>query len=321
MTLATHAIDRLLGGTGDSGQILRPLTEIEEGVLSFVLLKVLQHLNTGWQNGRELALSLDRFAGKLSDVQDLIDAVTGYHLVGVRVTVGSTNGYARVFLPQPLVVKSFSSQPPQGPATTQELDYMRKILPSLGDLNVVGRVEAATLDLNPADIASLEVGDIIILENHQLTKSAGGLEGTAFVKLGTGQNGGIRGRLVNVGDQTRLEILEIVIQEQPPEGAMVTDGDNAAQGEAKPVAEPADNMGGTAGLLRDVPAPVVVELGRIRLNAAQVTRLRAGQIIRLPRGPNDPVDLVVNGKLFARGELIEVDGELGVRLQQVVGAG
>jgi type III secretion system YscQ/HrcQ family protein len=321
MTLAGYAIDRLLGGAGDDGQILRPLTEIEEGVLSFVVLKVLQHLNTGWQNGQQLALSLDRFAGKLSDVQEQVDAVPGYHLVGVRVTVGRTNGYARIFLPQSLIMKSFASPAAQGPATAQELDYMRKLLPSLGELSVVGRVEAATLDLNPGDIASLEVGDIIILENHQLTKSANGLEGTAFVKLGTGLNGGIRGRLLNEGDQTRLEILEITIQEQPPEGAMVAEGDKAALGEASQGAEAPDNMAGTSGLLRDVPAPVVVELGRIRLNAAQVTRLRAGQIIRLPRGPNDPVDLVVNGKLFARGELIEVDGELGVRLQQVVGAG
>ena len=101
---------------------------------------------------------------------------------------------------------------------------------------------------------------------------------------------------------------------------MVDGADKAKSGESKAADAPADNFEGTAGLLRDVSAPVVVELGRLRLNAAQVTRLRAGQIIRLPRGPNDPVDLVVNGKLFARGELIEVDGALGVRLQQIVGA-
>jgi len=82
-----------------------------------------------------------------------------------------------------------------------------------------------------------------------------------------------------------------------------------------------DNLSETQGLLRDVAAPVVVELGRIRLNASQVARLKAGQILRLPRGPRDPVDLVVNGKIFARGELLEVDGELGVRLLQVAGGG
>ena len=71
--------------------------------------------------------------------------------------------------------------------------------------------------------------------------------------------------------------------------------------------------------VRDVPAPVVVELARLKMSTNQVVRMRAGQVLRLPRGPNDPVNLVVNGKLFARGELIEVDGELGVRLTQVSG--
>ena len=317
MTLAAFAIDRLLGGSGEGSQILRPLTEIEEGVLSFLVLKVLQHFNSAPVSGKQLALSLDRFANKLADIQDLVDAGGSYHLVGARLVFGRVAGYARLLLPQGLITKVFASAPVAGPPTREELAYMTKLLPSLGELTVTGRVEAATLDLKPDDIASLEVGDIIILENHQLTKSASGLEGVAFIRLGTGQNGGLQGRLVNDGEQSRIEILEITIQEQPPEGAMVREGEEA--GDAAAAA--GDNIGETHGLLRDVPAPVVVELGRIKLSAAQVTRLKTGQIIRLPRGPNDPVDLVVNGKLFARGELIEVDGELGVRLQQVVGAG
>ena len=98
----------------------------------------------------------------------------------------------------------------------------------------------------------------------------------------------------------------------------MTDGEEGAAEDVGVEAE--DNLVQTEGLLRDVPAPVVVELGRIRLNTSQVVRLRVGQILRLPRGPNDPVNLVVNGKLFARGELIEVDGELGIRLVQVAGS-
>jgi len=319
MALVGFAIERLLGGTGEGAQILRPLTEIEEGVLSFVILKLLQHMNTGWQNGAQLSLSLDRFAAKLADLQPLVDAEAGYHLVGVRVSVGRTNGYARILLPQSLVQKSFASPAGVGAPTAQELAYMRKCLPSLGDLVVQGRVEAATLDLGPDELRQLEAGDIIILENHQLQKTADGLAGGAFIKLGLGKNGGLAGQVVCEGDHARFQVTEILIQEEPVESAMVQDADNkGVVGDTGAGQE--DNLEGTHGLLRDVPAPVVVELGRIKLNAAQVTRLRSGQIIRLPRGPNDPVDLVVNGKLFARGELIEVDGELGVRLTQVVGA-
>ena len=86
------------------------------------------------------------------------------------------------------------------------------------------------------------------------------------------------------------------------------------------IQEPTDNLPETEGLLRDIDAPVVIELGRLKMNTAQVTRLKSGQILRLPRNANDPVDLVVNDKLFARGELVEIDGELGVRLVQVTGA-
>ncbi len=319
-SLAMMTIERLLGGSGEDGRIQRPLTEIEEGVLSFLLLKILSHFTTDFESGRELALTLDRFASKLGEIQDLVDAEPNYHLIAVRVKAGKRIGYARILVPQSLVTSSFSSPLAQGDANGFELNYMRKTLRRIGKTRVQARVELATLDLGPDDIANLEVGDIVILENHQATKTPSGIEGVVFVKLGRGVNGGLRGRLINEGEQTRLEILEIVVQEEPPESAMVEESEGGAQPDDVASNESEDNLSETQGLLRDVDAPVVVELGRIRMNTAQVTRLRTGQILRLPRGPNDPVDLVVNGKLFARGELIEVDGELGVRLLQVAGS-
>jgi flagellar motor switch protein FliM len=316
--LVALAIDRLLGGSGGNGRIQRPLTEIEEGVLSFIILKVLSHFTTELETGRELSLTLDRFAARLGDIQEIVDLEATYHLVGVRISIGKHVGYARILVPNSLVTQSFSTMPEQGPLSGTELDYMRRMLSAIGDVTVDGRVEAATLDLGPDDIANLETGDIVILENHEIAKSPSGVEGNVFVKLGLGQNGGLRGRVFTEGENVRLEIHEIVVQEQPPEAPMVEEGEGPPP-EASAI-ENADNLNETQGLLRDVDAPVVVELGRIRMNTAQVARLRTGQILRLPRGPNDPVDLVVNGKLFARGELIEVDGELGVRLLQVAGA-
>lgn len=308
--IAALAIDRLLGGSGETSRIQRPLTEIEEGVLSFLVLKVLGFTHEGWQSGKELALTLDRFASRLTDVQPLIDAESGYYLLGMSLAAGKRVGYVRVLLPNGLITQRFAAAQKQARGNAIELAHMRQVFKSLGDRQVIGRVEAATLDLGPEDIANLETGDIVILENHQLALTPEGVTGMAFVRLGRGQNGGLRGQIVNDSERSRLSIAEIVVQEEPAEADMST---NEPEGE--------DNLPETEGLLRDVPAPVVVELGRIRMNTSQVIRLRQGQILRLPRGPNDPVDLVVNGKLFARGELIEVDGELGVRLLQVVGAG
>jgi type III secretion system YscQ/HrcQ family protein len=308
--LAALAIDRLLGGSGDTSRIQRPLTEIEEGVLSFVILKVLGFTHEGWQTGKEMGLSLDRFAARVADVQQTIDSESGYYLLGLSLSAGKRVGYVRILLPNSLITQRFAAPQAQARGTGRELEHMRALFSSLGEREVIGRVEAATLDLGPEDIEALETGDIVILENHQLSLTPEGVTGMAFVRLGRGQNGGLRGQIVNDSERSRLAIAEIVVQEEPAETDMSTN--EQPEGE--------DNLPETEGLLRDVPAPVVVELGRIRMNTSQVIRLRQGQILRLPRGPNDPVDLVVNGKLFARGELIEVDGELGVRLLQVVGA-
>jgi flagellar motor switch protein FliN len=79
------------------------------------------------------------------------------------------------------------------------------------------------------------------------------------------------------------------------------DGDGAPSAEA-------------AGLLDDVTVAMVVELGRVMVSAADVMGLRAGQVIELSRAPGEAVDLVVDGKRIGKGELVEIDGELGVRI-------
>ncbi|HEY4222587.1 MAG TPA: FliM/FliN family flagellar motor switch protein, partial [Myxococcota bacterium] len=73
-----------------------------------------------------------------------------------------------------------------------------------------------------------------------------------------------------------------------------------------------------AGLLEDITVAMVVELGRVMVSAADVVQLRAGQVIELARAPGEPVDLVVDGKRVGKGELVEIDGELGVRILSLV---
>ncbi len=71
-------------------------------------------------------------------------------------------------------------------------------------------------------------------------------------------------------------------------------------------------------LLNDIPLHVAIELGRIAMSAEQVVALRSGQVINVGKGPNDGVDLSVNGKIVAHGELVEIEGQLGVRVTALV---
>ncbi|KAF0248622.1 MAG: flagellar motor switch protein FliM [bacterium] len=75
-----------------------------------------------------------------------------------------------------------------------------------------------------------------------------------------------------------------------------------------------EDLSQSAEFIQSVPVTVVVELGRRNLTISDVTRLRIGQIIDLNRTPSEPVELSVDGKIIGKGELVDVDGELGVRI-------
>jgi len=69
--------------------------------------------------------------------------------------------------------------------------------------------------------------------------------------------------------------------------------------------------------LSDVPIPVTVELGRVRLTLGDLCRLKAGALLELDRESHEPADILVNGKIVAHGEIVTIDGRYGVRITSV----
>jgi flagellar motor switch protein FliN/FliY len=74
------------------------------------------------------------------------------------------------------------------------------------------------------------------------------------------------------------------------------------------------------GPLRDVPVELAVEIGRTRMTIGETLELRPGSVVSLDRLAGEPVDLLVNGKRIARGEVVAIDEEFGLRLTDVVSA-
>jgi len=70
--------------------------------------------------------------------------------------------------------------------------------------------------------------------------------------------------------------------------------------------------------LLDVPVTLSVEIGRSRVSIRELVSLNQGSVIELDRKVNEPLDLLVNGKLMARGEVVVVEGQFGLRLIEVV---
>lgn len=74
---------------------------------------------------------------------------------------------------------------------------------------------------------------------------------------------------------------------------------------------------GDIALLLDVPLQVTVELGRTQLRIRNVLELVPGSIVELDKLAGEPVDVLVNGKQIARGEVVVIDEEFGVRITDV----
>jgi flagellar motor switch protein FliN/FliY len=70
--------------------------------------------------------------------------------------------------------------------------------------------------------------------------------------------------------------------------------------------------------LSEVPMELSVEIGRTRMTVGETLQLRAGSIVTLQRLAGEPVDLLVNGTPIARGEVVIIDEEFGLRVTEIV---
>ncbi len=90
---------------------------------------------------------------------------------------------------------------------------------------------------------------------------------------------------------------------------------DAISGEAPP---PAGETSKTFDLLLDVEMPVSVSFGRAQVPLKDVLKLTTGAIVELNRAIGDPVEVIVNNCVIARGEVVTIEGNFGVRIQQVI---
>jgi len=83
---------------------------------------------------------------------------------------------------------------------------------------------------------------------------------------------------------------------------------------AAPVAVSAEEL----SRLHDVPVELAVEVGRTKMTIREALALGPGSIVTLNRLAGEPVDLLVNGKPIARGEVVVIDEEFGLRVTEVL---
>lgn len=110
-------------------------------------------------------------------------------------------------------------------------------------------------------------------------------------------------------------VYEQLDQETPP-ASSARAGDQTGGNATSSGAE--SHTGTDLRRLSDVLMELSVEIGRTRMTVGEMLQLRAGSIVTLERLAGEPVDLLVNGTPIARGEVVIVDEEFGLRVTEIV---
>jgi flagellar motor switch protein FliN len=94
----------------------------------------------------------------------------------------------------------------------------------------------------------------------------------------------------------------------------------------QPLGDAVDPAGSPVDVITDlrrlagVPVDLSVEIGRTHMSVGETLELREGSVVTLDRMAGEPVDLLVNGKPIARGEIVVIDEQFGLRLTEVLAA-
>ncbi|NNE08560.1 MAG: hypothetical protein HKN20_08360, partial [Gemmatimonadetes bacterium] len=136
------------------------------------------------------------------------------------------------------------------------------------------------------------------------------IEGGAFLEAAEGSDTELTESEDRERDEDETQEMEPVTDDADVEGG--ADGDAGTDADAAPEPPPPSVEG--AELAAEVPVVLRVELGSVRMTLQELSQLGSGSILELGRNPDAPVSLVVEDRRMGSGELVTVEGELGVRI-------
>jgi flagellar motor switch/type III secretory pathway protein FliN len=182
----------------------------------------------------------------------------------------------------------------------------------LNSYSAVTRDVALNLLIGETDLAlnelkHLEVGDVVILRKPCGYWSDSRRE--LRVRLGDGDSLFLEGVVDESGESGMKIIVKNVVGVDQPAESYGGPMENELPGKKI--------FGDDSELIDGLRLTVRVEMSARRVRLDEIAQFREGQILPLGCRASDPVDLVVDGRRIAQGELVEIDGQLGVALKQV----
>lgn len=323
--LARVMLDRALGGSGGNIETGIPLSEIEKGIFSYLTLKLLGGLQQVWGNQAQVEIRLEAIHASLYAIQNVLTPEMNLYYKEMQLQYLGQHGFARLFLPTTLVYEMTNALP-QLRHSPQEYEFFLQRIHRVADTQVQGFLRVGTVDLSEADFVGLQIDDIILIrECLAFRREEDRLwDGQGMLQFSEQPHYALRCRLENDASHPLMQVrIEEVIEvaEPPMNGNLdrseyLMDEQQAAASEyvEQEGGHPEENFDEMGPVLSDVPVPLIAELGRINCRARDIMYMRVGQILELNRSPHEPLDLVVKGRSIGRGELVEVEGKLGIRI-------
>jgi len=329
--LAHHAIDMLLGGAGEA-VALRPLTDIEEGVMTYVIIETLKALSPSLDPSLP-KLRIEGIVRGFAEIQGLIPESENLAVVQLKAVFGGHSGYVRLVIPEEVLS---TANPPADAAVrrARRAADAEAHLTRLRNVKTWVRAEIGNVEISATELSQLRERDVVLVDQLSCRPDQG-QGGTAKLRVGYGRAGHLDAEIVAEGGHFQAKVTGISLGGPPPPGA----GEESAEGapdEGASAAEDAEESttpgsvrgrndvedaqgAGGADLMNDIPLQIAVELGRVSTTAEEVVALKVGHVFDLNRVAGEPLDLSVNGKVVARGELVEIDGNLGIRILSLAG--
>jgi flagellar motor switch/type III secretory pathway protein FliN len=326
---AGRIVDRTLGGEGAPLDVLRTLSSTEHAVMEFLCLVLCREING------ELGAPLVKLAGLTAKQPEWLagdeqgQTQMRRLIATFMVDVNDNNGSVRLHF-SPIALSELrkglsyeGSNRTRGsgaPLISRKIRRYAALAPDVSTSLVVGHTEVAA-----SDLADLECGDVVVIQQVSGQWVDGRLSGMLPLRVGDGDKAVITARVTEADPEISRDDKTTTKQ-----GARIfapitvtiesVHAESAATLEERTIMEEnsqADGSGEGAALLDGLLLTVRVELAGRRMRMDELAQLRAGQILELGCRATDPVDLVVDGRSIARGELVDIEGRLGVRIAQV----
>jgi flagellar motor switch protein FliN/FliY len=164
----------------------------------------------------------------------------------------------------------------------------------------VGALDAAARAIGEQAVVDVETEAGTEIEPELIVDEQDGADGIVYPVL-------------DGGTPVGCLVLRVSTATAAPVPAATTDERGMSTAGASPA-----NASGASYVLADVEMGVTAELGRCRMTVRELLSITPGAVIDLDRAAGTPVDVLVNGTLIARGEVVVIDEEFGIRISELI---